>query len=87
MEAIKSGLGKNTEANISRESLKELGGSFNAEAEPLVVEIEGQTRRLTGTAEERYQEWRRLLREIYSAETGTPGIDSAEAAVISPPAG
>jgi hypothetical protein len=87
MEAIKSGLGKNTEANVSRESLKELGGSFNAEAEPLVVEIEGQTRRLTGTAEERYQEWRRLLREIYSAETGTPGIDSAEAAVGSPPAG
>jgi hypothetical protein len=87
IEGIKSGLGKNTEANVSRESLKELGGSFNAEAEPLVVEIEGQTRRLTGTAEERYQEWRRLLREIYSTETGTPGIDSAEAAVVSPPAG
>ena len=87
IEGIKSGLGKNTEANISRESLKELGGSFNAEAEPLVVEVEGQTRRLTGTAEERYQEWRRLLREIYSTETGMPGVDAAEAAVISPPAG
>jgi hypothetical protein len=87
IEGIKSGLGKNTEANISRESLKELGGSFNAEAEPIVVEVEGQTRRLTGTAEERYQEWRRLLREIYSAETGVPGVDTAEAAVISPPAG
>ena len=87
IEGIKSGLGKNTEANISRESLKELGGSFNAEAEPLVVEVEGQTRRLTGTAEERYEEWRRLLREIYSAETGTPGVDAAEAAVIIPPSG
>ncbi|MCL4790663.1 MAG: hypothetical protein KJ040_01270 [Gammaproteobacteria bacterium] len=87
IEGIKSGLGKNTEANISRESLKELGGSFNAEAESVVVEVEGQTRRLTGTAEERYQEWRRLLREIYSAETGMPGVDAAEAAVISPPAG
>ncbi|MCB1597174.1 MAG: hypothetical protein KDI87_05635 [Gammaproteobacteria bacterium] len=87
IEGIKSGLGKNTEANVSRESLKELGGSFNSEAESVVVEVEGQTRRLTGTAEERYQEWRRLLREIYSAETGTPGVDAAEAAVISPPAG
>ncbi len=87
IEGIKSGLGKNTEAGISRESLKELGGSFNSEAESVVVEVEGQTRRLTGTAEERYQEWRRLLREIYSAETGTPGIDAAEAAVISPPTG
>lgn len=87
IEGIKSGLGKNAEANISRESLKELGGSFNSEAETVVVEVEGQTRRLTGTAEERYQEWRRLLREIYSAETGTPGIDAAEAAVASPPGG
>lgn len=87
IEGIKSGLGKNTEANISRESLKELGGSFNAEAEPVVVEIEGQTRRLTGTAEERYQEWRRLLREIYSTETGIPGVDAAEAVAIGPPAG
>ena len=52
-----------------------------------MVEVEGQTRRLTGTAEERYEEWRRLLREIYSGETGTPGVDAAEAAVIIPPAG
>jgi hypothetical protein len=70
IEGIKSGLGKSAEAGIHRESLKELGTSFDAEAEPLVVEIEGQTRRLQGTAEERYREWRRLLHEIYQAETG-----------------
>jgi hypothetical protein len=70
IEGIKSGFGKAAEADLHRESLKELGSSFDAEAEPLVVEIEGQTRRLTGTAAEKYQEWRRLLHEIYAAETG-----------------
>jgi hypothetical protein len=50
--------------------LKELGSSFDSEAEPLIVEIEGQTRRLTGNVEEKYREWRRLLREIYASETG-----------------
>ena len=69
-EGIKSALEKRGEANVSRDAVKEAGLGFNAEAEPLVVEVEGQTRRLTGTAEARYQEWRRLLREIYAADTG-----------------
>jgi hypothetical protein len=70
IEGIKSGFGKSAEADLYRESLRELGTSFDAEAEPLIIEVEGQTRRLTGTAEEKYREWRRLLREIYAAETG-----------------
>jgi hypothetical protein len=69
-EGIRSALEKRGEANVSRDSLKELGAGFNAEAETVVVEVEGQTRRLTGSAEARYQEWRKLLREIYSTETG-----------------
>jgi hypothetical protein len=69
-EGIRSALEKRGEANISLEAVKESGVGFNAEAETVVVEVEGQTRRLTGTAEARYQEWRRLLREIYSVETG-----------------
>lgn len=71
-EGLKSAMEKRAESNISRDALKEAGAGFSAEAEPLVVEVEGQTRRLTGTAEARYLEWRRLLREIYSAETGVP---------------
>jgi hypothetical protein len=69
-EGIRSGFAKSTEANLHGESLKELGASFDSEAEPLIVEVEGQTRRLTGTIEEKYREWRRLLREIYASETG-----------------
>jgi hypothetical protein len=72
VEAIKSGAAKSAEASIAREGLAEQGKSMEAEAEPLVVELEGQTHRLTGTAEEKYKEWRQLLKEIYEKETGLP---------------
>lgn len=72
IEGIKAGMGKSSEAVIAREGIKEQGKSLEAEAEPLVVEVEGQTRRLTGSAEEKFREWRRLLKEIYEKETGLP---------------
>lgn len=76
LEGIKAGMSKSAEATISREGIKEQGKSLEAEAEVLVVEVEGQMLRLTGTAEERYQEWRRLLRAIYEQETGLPALDA-----------
>ena len=57
-------------ANIHRENIKELSESFGAEAAPMVVKVEGESRRLTGTAEAQYEGWRKLLKEIYQAETG-----------------
>ena len=65
-----SGYKKHEEAKIHAESLKEISGSFQTEAEPLVVDVEGRALRLTGTAEEQYAEWRRLLHELYKEETG-----------------
>jgi hypothetical protein len=38
----------------------------------MVVDVEGKTLQLTGTAEEQFQEWRRLLKELYENETGLP---------------
>ncbi len=70
IEGLRSGFGKSAEAKLYQESLRELGASFDSEAEPVVIEVEGQTRRLSGTAEEKYEEWRRILQEIYAAETG-----------------
>ena len=69
-QVLVAGFEKSAEANIRAETIKELGESFDAEAQPILVEVEGQTRRLTGTAEQKYREWRELLREIYSSETG-----------------
>jgi hypothetical protein len=80
IEGIKSGLGKSAEASIAREGLAEQGKSLEAEAEPLLVEVEGQTRRLNGTAEEKFKEWRQLLKEIYEKETGLPPPPDAAAA-------
>ncbi len=90
-EGLKSGFGLSTEADVHKDSIRELGESFDAEAEPLVVEVEGQTRRLTGSAEQKYQEWRRILREIYATETGEvlsaelpqPGVDDASVPALS----
>jgi len=57
-------------ASIHREEIKELSESFVAEAAPMVVQVRGETMRLTGTAEAQYESWRKLLRDIYQTETG-----------------
>lgn len=64
------GFRQNSEANLHIEAIAELSESFGAEAAPMVVNVEGQERRLTGTAEAQYESWRNLLKEIYEAETG-----------------
>ena len=73
--AIHSGFQKWEETKIHKDVIEELNISFSSEAEPLVVEVVGETVRLTGSAEEQYQKWREMLRDIYAAETGLP-LDS-----------
>jgi hypothetical protein len=70
--AVKSGFDKGSEVKMHSDSLKQLGESFQSEVQPMVVEVEGRTVQLRGTAEEQYQEWRRLLKELYETETGLP---------------
>jgi hypothetical protein len=78
--AVISGYRKGEQAKMHTESLKEISGSFQSEAAPLVVDVEGRTLRLTGTAEEQYAEWRRLLHELYREETGlVPTAPAADA--------
>lgn len=71
--AIKSGMDKRSEAVIHRESIEELGLSFSSEARPLVIEVDGKTVELTGSAEAQYEQWRALMGQIYATETGLPG--------------
>jgi len=68
--SIYSGFQKGQEVVINKEVIEELGVSFSSEAEPLVVEVEGETYRLTGSAEEQYAKWREILKQIYARETG-----------------
>jgi len=71
--AIQSGMDKRSEAAIHRESIEELGTSFSSETQPLVVEVEGKTVELTGSAEAQYEQWRVLMGQIYASETGLTG--------------
>jgi hypothetical protein len=70
--ALQSGMAKSQEAKIHVEALRELGSSLDVEVAPLVVEVEGETLRLSGTMEGQFAEWRELLRKIYAEETGLP---------------
>jgi len=68
--AVLSGLKKYSDAKVHAQQLKELSQTFQGEVAPQVVDIEGRTLRLTGTAEEQYREWRALLRQLYLEDTG-----------------
>jgi hypothetical protein len=70
--AIKSGVDKRSEARIHRDSIEELGASFSSETRPLLVEVDGRTIELTGSAEAQYEQWRVLIGQIYTSETGLP---------------
>jgi len=78
--AFKSGLDMGAEVKMHGESLKQLGSSFQNEVQPIVVDIEGRTLELKGSAEQQYAEWRRLLRELYENETGLPATAATDAA-------
>lgn len=70
LNTVFSALQRNREANLHLDAIAELSESFGNEAAPMVVNVEGQERRLTGTAEAQYESWRQLLKEIHEAETG-----------------
>jgi hypothetical protein len=65
--AFLSGLRKYADARTHAQAFSELARSFQSEVGTQVVEVEGRSLKLTGSAEEQYREWRRLLRE-YQAE-------------------
>ncbi len=81
--AVLSGLKKNAEAKNHTATIKELAASLDAEVKSQVVDVEGHTLKLTGSAEQQYVEWRKTLHEIYKEETGAP---EAKAAVTPDPA-
>jgi hypothetical protein len=66
--AFLSGLRKYADAKTHAQAFSELARSFQAEASTQVIEVEGRSLRLTGSTEEQYREWRRLLREYQADE-------------------
>jgi len=58
------------DAKIHQAGLTELDESFPADAQPIVFEVEGETVKLTGTAEEKFKQWREILAKLYEREVG-----------------
>jgi len=67
--AIKSGFDTRKESNINKEAIEEMDISFETEAEPILVDVNGKTLTLTGNANQQYTKWRVLLKKIYREET------------------
>jgi len=77
---VMSGIKKYADARSHADALKELTQSFQSDIAPQVVEVEGHTLRLTGTAEDQYREWRKLLKQLYLEETGAAAASTPEPA-------
>jgi hypothetical protein len=67
---IIDGINVSQESGIHRAGIEELSQSFSADIETVVIEFEGKQIELKGSVEEQYQQWRRLLHELYYEETG-----------------
>ena len=67
-------------SKIHEQDLDELAQGFNNEVAPTVLEASGKVFRLTGTLDSQYNEWRAILREIFTLETGLPAASGVEAA-------
>ncbi len=69
---VRSGLNRRKDAEIHAQALQELGQSLGGEITPYVLDIEGKTIELSGTAENQFNQWQTILRDIYAQETGLP---------------
>ncbi|MBT7952445.1 MAG: hypothetical protein HN764_12525 [Gammaproteobacteria bacterium] len=68
--AVMSGLNKKEEAKVHAEALEEISASMDAEMEPHNMKLENRTVTLSGSVNEQYGQWRQILKDIYTAETG-----------------
>jgi hypothetical protein len=71
--AMQQVYGSFRKVKLQEEDLRDLVDAFASESLETVVEIDDGVVRLSGSVEERYAEWRRILERIYALETGAPG--------------
>lgn len=60
--------GKRDEASLHSETLREMGASLEAELEPNIVDLQDRSVTLTGTVEDQFDEWRRILGRMFEVE-------------------
>ncbi|MCG6925612.1 MAG: hypothetical protein LJF30_09905 [Acidobacteria bacterium] len=87
--AVQSGLQDGAELEMHKAALEELAESFGADVTELVVDVDGKTVELTGSAEAQFEQWRALLRQIARTDASLPediNVTSAPAPVTEPTA-
>ena len=57
-------------SKIYQQEYQELAAGFNRETAPAILELNRQVHGLSGTLEEQYAQWRRILRELFELESG-----------------
>ncbi len=67
---LKDGYDRDAESEIHLEALQELGDSLEASLESHVIELEDRTVTLSGTVDNQYKQWRKILQEIYKVNVG-----------------
>lgn len=55
---------------IQRQEMRTLAEGFDNEIAPTALDLEGTVVKLSGSLDQRYREWRDILRKIYRLETG-----------------
>lgn len=67
---LKDAFERDADAQIHIEALQELGDSLEASIESHVIELEDRTVTLSGTVDNQYKQWKKILQDIYHSETG-----------------
>ena len=67
---FRRGFLKTDEANTHSQTLRELGSSLEAELEPSVVDLQDRSITLSGTVDDQFKEWRRILTRMFEVEQG-----------------
>jgi hypothetical protein len=80
---LQAGSRQAQEKAMHESALKELATQAEGDVTPLLVEVEGQQLKLTGSAEKQFTQWRELLARVFAIETGVP--DEPNAPMVSAP--
>ena len=56
-------------SKIYEVEFRELASGFNREIAPAILELNKQVHGLSGTMEEQYIQWRRILRQLFTLES------------------
>ena len=66
------------------ETLREMGRSLELELEPSVVDLQDRSITLSGTVEDQFVEWRRILSRMFEIEEGEPSDENTDSSSDNP---